>query len=788
MSGRSIVVVVFLGVLCVLLLGSTLPLQAQAPDEALALEMLPAWEGYVRHSWWTEARVLLRNTGADWRGDLVVHDAQNQVTYRQAVELPAHSYKQYRLPLFVANYATPIIALHDAGGVRQEKRLPTRGIDATDRIVVQIDARGPFVREQVDASDVRIWLPDLASLPETPMAWDVIDVLLLNGIATADLTAAQQTALLAWVAAGGHLIAGGGPALQHTLANLPDALRIAAPGNVRQFTSITVEGGTLDDAAAAPLLLADGATPLATVERSIVAARGQVGQGRVDIVGWDLAYPGGAAWLAQLWTDDPVPAVSAMGNDQAISSGSPNVQTLFKVPFTLIPKFWPWLLLFPLYLFLIGPGTLLLVRRLKRPILAWVFIPAWIFCAIVMLALGLSSAFSQTFPLVHEVALVFIPDATLPARVVQGTAIYAPRVRRLTWTTDGVTRPLSGSYRFDTWYNAGDPFPVEVVRGDDARYPNGGSTLQTRNPLGVITWGVEGIYDSPRIVSTLKLTMHDQSANPRETSSAQVLYITGDVWSETALRDVSLLMGNASYGLTLTEHIPQGATVSISRPVTATHTIHTYSAYGYAPSSFCGQPDGYRPYGLYPSTPPVYGSSPASTCYLTALMDGVPFPAQTAGGVHHQESCLIYTIPCPTQPPGRITVSLEPVTDRVENGWVDFQTNILYAYAPGATLHYRLPAYMQIQEVETLTVALLPATEFGASDPLKAITQISLWNWAKQIWVEYPLSEAEPSPLPIVLTGATARQAFDVREGVRVRLTTRDTVHAKLFLTLEGAP
>lgn len=770
---------VLLGLLCAMLVPGGLPLRAQAPDETLTLEVIPAWEGYVRHSWWTEARVVLRNEGADWHGDLVIRDTQNQITYRQALELPSHSHKQYRLPIFIGNNATPIIALHDTSGVvQQERRVAGRGTLETGRAIALVDTRDAFAREELGETDALIWLPGLAGLPETPMAWDVIDVLLLNGIATADLTTAQQEALLAWVAAGGHLIVGGGPALGQTLAHLPEALRIATPGSVRQFESIADEWTALYDVAATPMRLGAGAMPLAMAEGEIVAARRTTGKGVVDIVGWDMTHSGGATWLAQLWASDPLPAVSTTGSDQALSSGGPNSGMLFRIPFATMPRLWPWLLLFPLYVFLMGPGTLLLVKRLKRPILAWIFIPVWICGAITILALGLSSAFSQTFPLVHEIAIISVPDTTLPARVVQGTAVYAPRTRWLTWNASGIQRPLLGGFRSDTWYNEGDPFPVEVWQGNATHFLDAVATLQIRNPLGVITWGTEGLYDSPDLTTDLRLTSQKDGSD--------ALHITGEVWSEVTLRDVSLLMGSASYGITLTESITQGTAVTVSRPITATYPIYYYSGYI---ANFCGTMSNYAPYAIYPSVPTVYAVPSATTCYLTGLMDGVPFPAQGLGGIEHRESCVSYTIPCPTQPPGKLTVALEAATNKVENGWIDTTTDIFYVYASGATLHYVLPVYFQIQEIETLTIAVLPTPTAGASKSLTAISELSLWNWEEQTWMNYPPAEAGQAPQSrIVLTGETAQHVFDAQQGVRVRIDTRDTMTGRLLLTLEGTP
>jgi hypothetical protein len=149
---------------------------------------------------------------------------------------------------------------------------------------------------------------------------------------------------------------------------------------------------------------------------------------------------------------------------------------------------------------------------------------------------------------------------------------------------------------------------------------------------------------------------------------------------------------------------------------------------------------------------------------------------------------MSYLIPCPTQPPGKLTVALEATTNEIENGWIDTATNILYVYVPGATLHYALPVYIQIREVETLIVGLHPAPEVGASDPFTAITKISLWNWDEQTWIDYPPAEAGESQFHIILTGETAHQVFDAQQGVRVRIGARDGATLKLLLTLEGTP
>jgi len=341
--------------------------------------------------------------------------------------------------------------------------------------------------------------------------------------------------------------------------------------------------------------------------------------------------------------------------------------------------------------------------------------------------------------------------------------MYAPRIRRLTWNAAGAPRPMVGSFRVETWSSEGDPFPVEASYGDDA------TTFQTRNPLGVITWGAEGLYDSPAIQSDLSITLQDG-----------LYHVTGHIRSETDLRDVALLMGNTAYNITLTQTIAQGTSVAISRPVTATYSFNgPYSnicgttSYDYMPYSSPTLPSG--------SYNPVTSTGP---CYLTAFIDTVPFPANDIGGVHVQESCLIYSIPCPAQPPGKVETTLENATTKTENGWVDTYTHIAYGNAPGTTFNYVMPVYLHIATIDKITVALLPAPEANILTPLKDIEEVAVWNWTTKLWMVFPPTEAET-----VLTGATARQAFDPQEGVRVRVAPTDnSFTVKLIITVEGTP
>ena len=124
----------------------------------------------------------------------------------------------------------------------------------------------------------------------------------------------------------------------------------------------------------------------------------------------------------------------------------------------------------------------------------------------------------QTFPLIHDIAFISMKGGDLPARVIQGTAISAPQSKGITWLAPAYVRPLWGQFDMDTWRNEGAAYPFTIITQP------GKVQVKTGKPIGMITWGVEGIIPGAqfhRISRSLRLTEILQSP---ARSSASMLW------------------------------------------------------------------------------------------------------------------------------------------------------------------------------------------------------------------------------------------------------------------------
>jgi hypothetical protein len=587
------------------------------------------------------------------------------------------------------------------------------------------------------------------------MAWDTVDVLLVNGASTAALTAAQRDALLAWVGAGGHLIVGGGAALPQALAGLPELLQIAslsAPGN-------------------STLRPAPGAEVTSRSLQGVVVVGKELGVGRVEVVGWDLANSQYLPRLTSLWAGDAIPAVSLLSSGEALASAVPDHNTLLEVPTSLMPKLWPWLIVFPLYVLLMGPGTWLIVKRRRRPLLVWVLIPLWIALATVGLSLWLGGAFAHTFPMVNEIALVSVPAPGLPARVVQSTALFAPRAGALRWEMEGAPRPLLGRFDFDIgYYSEGKSFPADVM------WTETGARVDTEHPLGPLTWGAEGLTTAPEITADLAWASGWNGGGDHP-------LIQGTLRSSVPLQHPTLLLEGGDYRIVLTDTVPANVQLEITQPVTVEQTnSFTYN-------ELCGvrSPDYYYPY--YATSPSIHShpgeqDTRAHRCYLTAITAEVPFSHERLRGTWMGETCWLVAVPCPTFYSGSMHIPPESFSISTENGWAD-EDGYVYVSTPHTTVDYTLPSFLTPRKVNRLTLEF--QIRYWSSDgtlKLSDVITVEFWNWTMERWVTISTPEIGTQ---LTLGGAQAQQFLNATGKLRLRLTpSTDVPPVQVLITIDG--
>lgn len=744
-----------LAAFCLLLL--VRPVKGQEAPPLPEATVTLAWEGRLQPPGWTEVQFTFTNEGPDWEGELRLVDVANQTIYHQALSLPAHSNKFYRVPLFVSSQGINIV-VENATSTLINLRGLGRLTSGAGRTCAIVDPRGQLALTPGEGCDKTVAIRDLQTLPETSLAWDQIDVLIINGAPTDSLTPAQQGALLAWVSAGGHLVVGGSADLPQALSGLPEALAIAAPGALITLPapplSLQMSGApTAQNWQAAELRPAVGARALLSLENTTLAASENIGLGRVDILGWNLGLAGGRLWLSQLWSADITPATSFQNN--ASLSGIDNImaQNTAGIPIENFPKTWWLLLIIPVYILLMGPFTLLIVRRLRKPVLAWILLPGWIVLTVLGFALGLNSSFAHAFPIVHEIGVILIPGPGLPARAVQTTAIYAPGMQRLAWDSAGLVRPLSN----DPYAYASTPDNTNM----DVTLGAGESRLALSQIQGVAEMVNEGSSQTPEISATLAVTR----VQSRTT-------FTGQIWSAQPLHNVRFVFGSSGYWVPLALEVPAGEAVSYERSFS-----ELTDQYRGGVSEMCAPLDtaSSSPYYM-----PYSQASPINLrgCYLVGTIDTVPFPLQSLSANHITESCVFYALPCPQSIQNSLSLSSANAKPD-SNSWIDSDGSF-YVNLPSTTLTFLIPEIIEAQTINAMTIQM----ESGAwtATTLSDTVAIALWDWEAETWREQPASLAITSPLFIA---DVQSQHYINSEGLfQIRLTPTTTQGLAMKLTI----
>lgn len=438
---RRITQVVFL--IAVLSISGVGPVVAQT--DGLTMRAVAGFDGYCHSDAWCPIYVVLSNEGADVEGELFVTWSTGSDVYSRRVLLPAHSRKAYLFywpPADSGTRSRLMVRLRTDRLVLASEQVTVEWLDQKDRLygIVSSSPSALNFLSDVALAGGRAMVAhmDLEALPPDPLAWESLDVLVLNDVDTTALGDEQRQALETWVAQGGHLVVGGGAGAARTVAGLTGSGRGLLPGTVggtQSVDDLNALGewiGTPTVAGPYPVAeitmqeLEDGEA-LVTQGDLVLLARRAFGAGAVNLLAFDAGLNPFARWddNKQLW-------------GRVIGSGGAGVEWLtvrngysardavnaipgLKLPSTLL------ILAFMLvYTLFIGPVNYLVLRKLDRRELAWLTIP--------VLVLGFSAcAYLTGFQvrgvkaIVHRLAVVHVPEGAQVGRVSQLVGVFSPR-------------------------------------------------------------------------------------------------------------------------------------------------------------------------------------------------------------------------------------------------------------------------------------------------------------------------------------------------------------------------
>lgn len=411
--------------------GGTVKLDAQA-----------GLDGVCRTGAWMPIRVTVENTGGDFNARVQAsykNDQNGQSVTAMDVSLPATSRKEFFLYVYstgsTRNFSVSVL---DGKTVRAEKKLNVScagddvlsfGILADDPTPYNIlnDIR-PLSGERTRFAQLT-----LSDLPDRVQGWSALDALVISNVDTGKLTAEQKQAMQSWLANGGKLFITGGIHWQTTTAGLKDFLPvdISATKNIRGLPALSAyvkDAALLDhESILASGKIRDGAHIIVAQNNIPLLVEKQIGYGKVYYFAADPGLQPLSNWegmkevyshLLAFKPQKPAWANAVWDSNQANGA-------LSALPELNLPSFFYVCCWLGFYILAIGPVNYLILRRVKRPELAWVTVPVLV---ILFSCLAYISGFAYRGgkPILNRFALAQGWDGVPQARVNDLVGVYSP--------------------------------------------------------------------------------------------------------------------------------------------------------------------------------------------------------------------------------------------------------------------------------------------------------------------------------------------------------------------------
>lgn len=433
----------------------------QDGEAAPMLSVEAGFNSYARVDAWLPVRVTLSSAVAVEGELVVVSEEATDMRYATPVALTPGARRDLIL------YAPPDsnavrVDFVSAGRVLASAQPALRFLSRQDRVVVVLGDPPDgfnFLAALPTPFDGRSYVAQITldRLPDRSAALASVDAVVLSNVDTAALSGAQHAALRAWLVSGGHLIVNGGPGAALTLGGLADV----APARVSSALIATPLDGLLDFArpdALSPLADADSGdllaqavalSPAAPDAQTLAASRDtplimrrELGRGLIDQLAFDATLAPVRDWAGRTalfgsilgGRVDLPNALGVIRHDPQRDSRDdyPVLVAARALPGVALPSFWVVAGFLVLYVVCLGPLNFMVLRRLRRPELAWISIPVLVMGFTV---LGLATGFrlQGNEPQVHRLSVVLgdtrldgvQPGSAAAAHSIIG--VYAPR-------------------------------------------------------------------------------------------------------------------------------------------------------------------------------------------------------------------------------------------------------------------------------------------------------------------------------------------------------------------------
>ncbi|HNF34511.1 MAG TPA: hypothetical protein PLZ03_06905 [Anaerolineales bacterium] len=407
-------------------------------------------DNFCKNGTWLPVKVMVENNGKDVDARVQAsykNDMNGNAVYGVDISLPATSRKEFFIYVFLDGTARNFnVSVLDGNKTLAKTALNIACInDQTLLFGLVTDDPSVFAGlntislSGVNAQSAQLKVEDL---PDQAQGWEIMDALVISNVDTGKFSAEQKQAMEMWLARGGRLFVTGGTNWQPTAAGLENILPIkltstkevtnlSAISKYSKFPLLTEE----QSAVLATGQLLEGATTLVDQSGIPVLVEKQVGFGKVYFFAADPGLEPLNNWVGMLAIYEhllgfrsPKP-VWANGYWDAYQIND----ALSSMPELALPSFVYICCWLGLYVFVVGPLNYFVLRRIKRPELAWVSIPILVIL-FTMLAYFSGYAYRGTRPVLNRLMMAQGWEGVSQSQVNAVIGVYSPS--RTTYTVE----------------------------------------------------------------------------------------------------------------------------------------------------------------------------------------------------------------------------------------------------------------------------------------------------------------------------------------------------------------
>ncbi|MFF2888175.1 hypothetical protein [Paenibacillus sp. NPDC057967] len=506
---------------CVLITAVYIPKAAAAgEDGGIAIQKKVGFQGsYKQNKWYPVSVTMTNHTGEDKSGEAVLSVINSQGITTDLVvpvDLPVGSPVEvsFALPGNVLNKDSSLIRFFE-GSYKSGKAVPIIGVDtlegrAIGGSVIGVVSRDPDTLNfmptlNLKGYEIKVIPLTPEELPSDSVMLDMLDVLVINDMPTAEWNKSSVQAIKDWVVKGGTLVLSGGAGYAKSSEAFRDIAAVEATGlaKLEHADVLAASGGGAELKLEQPITVSSGRIVAGTIEMADgslpLAVNREVGFGSVLYVAFDpslsplAAWPGSATLWSKFLKDSLSNPLGTGGSRVSVSFYSDLQGTLNSAidqfPSIKPPSFPLLLLMFGLYVLIVAPLLYGVLVKTDRREWAWWLIPSVsIITGVLVFFIGAGDKRSTQS---HTIEVI---EMSVDGRsVISGaTAIFNPTGGTVT-AEFGENRPL-GMYSDNNWV----------------------SMLQLNGNFQIIdrTDSVQAVWRSVPYWSTRKLWMERVVASP----------------------------------------------------------------------------------------------------------------------------------------------------------------------------------------------------------------------------------------------------------------------------------